>query len=223
MINIYSLLFILILVIPIIFYYYIYFFKFEYSEKYLNLNFNFLISFQVFLSILFASIFPILLSKKIIKKLFNFVTKNLLLFGVFFIFVIIISYMFPYYDLHAESAKQSSSSLAGIGGGLFYKISLLLSNYFIFVTSCFFGLIIVIFLFRNDLKSYLFLVFLMLCYPLKVLYQKYYDIYLLILIFGVCYSQIMSDIIKNKTSYNFFLFLLWNLTIYILSIYYYFL
>jgi len=221
MINIYSFLFVLVLIIPIIFYYYIYILKFTNLEKNLDLNFNFLISFQVFLSIIFASLFPVLLSKKILIKFFNFIKKNLLLFGIFFIFITIINYMFPYYDLYTRSINLSSSSSVGTGGGFFYKISLLFSNYFIFIASCFFGLLILIFLFRNDYKSYLFLAFLILCYPLKILYQKYYEIYSLILIFGVCYSQIILSIIKNKISYNFFLFFLWNLIIYILSIFYY--
>jgi len=220
-INIYSLLFITILIIPIIFYQYIYFIKFANSEKNLDLNLNFLISLQVFLSILFVSLFPIILSKKIIREFLIFIKKNLLLFGTLFISIIVTSYIFPYYDLYTQSINRSSSSLLGTGGGLFYKISLLLSNYFIFVTSCFLGLLIVIFLFKNNYKSYLFLIFLMLCYPLKILYQKYYEIYSLILIFGVCYSPIILKIIKNKTIYSCFLFFLWNLIIYILSIFYY--
>ena len=84
-------------------------------------------------------------------------------------------------------------TLDSLGGGIFIKISNILDNKIVFLASSFFGtLLILLNLNKNNFIVYLCLVF---AFPTIIIYQKYYDpllIILLILTKGGILNQILN-------------------------------
>lgn len=82
------------------------------------------------------------------------------------------------------------------GGGIFYKISQIINFKYVFYTSSFLGFIIIWWNFnRNNLIVYLCILF---AFPFEVIYQKYYDLLLILSIITLTKDDNLKNIFLNN-------------------------
>ena len=98
------------------------------------------------------------------------------------------------------------------GGGVFYKISKL-TNLNLFFFFSLIGVLILNIINKNNLTNNLIYFILVISFPKNIIFQKYYDPLLFILILTLFDSKFISDVINEKKLsliliYGYFLFFL---------------
>jgi len=191
------LLFSAILSVPFLLYYYLFILE-NYismdSQESFNLAFSFNFSFAksslIFLSLYFFYTFPLYFN-----SILNFnikINNNLFIYGVCFIIFLSISIYDPI-------------ALSSFGGGIFYKISEIINFKYLFYTTSFFGFIFLIKnLNVNNIIVYLCIIF---AFPVVIIYQKYYDPMLLLVIIALTKGgELNNKIDKNEINLKFLFF-----------------
>lgn len=175
---------------------------------YQNTNFNeynyigsdFIFNILVFSSLIFFYLSPFLFTQidKIIETIkFKAIRFNFLVIILFFILLLL------FYEIQ----------IVDFGGGIFYKMSKF-TNINLFYLFSFFGMILLILSNVHKLNNFIIFLILILCFPLNIIYQKYYDPLIIILFFTIFRSEFFSMFIINLnktkiilTIFYFFLFL----------------
>lgn len=175
----------LILAIPAFIYFYIFI-------KNNNLNDNALKpdlikNFLIFLSIFFFYFIPIFFNRNYLSKIITILKKDK--FITLFLVAIFFLLSFKY------NIKELSSDL---GGGIVYKICKYINSNIIFFSICFLSSIIIYNFIKFSKKNLLIFLCLLFAFPFTIIYQKYYDPLLWIIIFGLIKSDLIERNIINK-------------------------
>jgi len=144
-------------------------------------------NFLIFLSIFFFYLIPIFLNKNYLNKIIIFLKKEKLI--TLILIVVFIFFNFKY------NIKELSYNL---GGGLIYKICKYIDYNIIFYSICFLSSIIIFNFIKFNKKNLLIFICLIFGFPFTIIYQKYYDPLLWIMIFGLIKSDIIEESIRNK-------------------------
>ena len=194
--KMFNLIFLIIIIfIPFIIYYY-YFFKVNIVYSDFNKNtfdINILNNILIFSSLYLFYTIPFYINS--FTEIKKNILSNLNKFPIiFFIFGVI----YFYYPI----------TLDALGGGIFIKISNILGNKIIFLTSAFFGsFLILLNLNKNNFVVYLCLIF---AFPTIIIYQKYYDPLLIMTILTLTKGGMLNQILNlNKINliyiYSYFI------------------
>ena len=175
----------LILATPALVYLYIFLKKNNISDN--ALKPDLIKNFLIFLSIFFFYFFPIFLNKNYINKIILFIKKEKL--TILILVAVFIFFNFKY------NIRELSENL---GGGIIYKICKYINFNFIFYFICLLSSIIIFNLIKFNKKNLLIFLCLIFAFPFTIIYQKYYDPLLWIIIFGLIRSDIIEKNINDK-------------------------
>ena len=182
--NILIVLFNIVLSVPFILYINYISLDKNFSDSFWFVNFNFIFNILFFTSLFLFYFFPFILNNFSFRYLkLNFLTKKKIFLFLLIIFsLIFITYKIPIYQ---------------IGGGIFYKISMLynINVFFIFALM---GAVVLFFFTDSLFRNYLIFLILIIIFPLSILFQKYYDPLIYILIFTLISSKFIDNLIINK-------------------------
>ncbi len=197
--KIFNLVFLTIIIfIPFVIYYY-YFFKANIIHQSLSNNvfgINIFYNILIFSSLYLFYTIPFYINNftEIKKNIFKNLDKFLIIFFVFGV-------IYFYYPITLDT----------LGGGIFVKISNILDNKFILLTSSYFGTFLILLnLNKNNFVVYLCLIF---AFPTIIIYQKYYDPLLIMSILTLTKGGMLNQILNlNKINliylYSYFIFFL---------------
>ena len=196
--NFYILLFNFICSIPALLYYFIISKNSETSDAFDYIKIDIFFNFLVFTSLFFFYIIPFLFSHNIKDFISLLKTKKKdisIIIAIFLLFFLL--YNMPLHEF---------------GGGAFYKISKL-TNLNLFFFFSLIGVLILYIINRDNLTNYLIYFILVISFPKNIIFQKYYDPLLFILILTLFDSKFISDVINEKklsliSIYGYFLFFL---------------
>ena len=188
----------IIIFIPFVIYYY-YFFKANIIHQSLSNNvfgINIFYNILIFSSLYLFYTIPFYINNftEIKKNIFKNLDKFLIIFFVFGV-------IYFYYPITLDT----------LGGGIFIKISNILDNKFILLTSSYFGTFLILLnLNKNNFVVYLCLIF---AFPTIIIYQKYYDPLLIMSILTLTKGGMLNQILNlNKINliylYSYFIFFL---------------
>jgi hypothetical protein len=173
----------LALSVPFLIYYYL-FIQHSYSYSVATsspLKMNLINNISIFFSLYFFYLAPFYFD-----KIFKFQLpkiKNLFFYLVSFLLFLSISLYDPVI-------------LTSYGGGVFYKISQIINFKYVFYTSSFLGFVIICWNFnKNNLIVYLCILF---AFPFEVIYQKYYDLLLILSIIALTKDDNLQNIFVNN-------------------------
>lgn len=197
--NFFILLFNFICSIPALLYYFIISKNAETSDAFDYIKIDIFFNFLVFTSLFLFYMIPFLLSRKTLNVFFSLlkIKKKIItiIIAIFLLFFLI--YNVPLHEF---------------GGGVFYKISKLtyLSLFFFFSLI---GALMLYIINKNNLTNNLIYFILVISFPKNIIFQKYYDPLLFILILTLFESKFISNIINEKklslvSIYSYFLFFL---------------
>tara|TARA_B100000780_G_scaffold128919_1_gene90393 strand:- start:2407 stop:3660 length:1254 start_codon:yes stop_codon:yes gene_type:complete len=180
-----------------------------YEENYISSGFlkpNLIYNFLIFCSMYLFYILPFVLNMDLYKKIKSYISDHKIYLLIFLsIFIIIyIQYKLPFNQL---------------GGGAFYKISLLINSKLFFISSSFAGLLLILLTVKINFRNLIVLIIFFFMFPFIVIYQKYYDPMMLIIFFGLIksdliYEQFKKKKINMKIVFTFFLLFLIGSNIY---------
>ena len=182
--NILIVLFNIVLSVPFILYINYISLDKNFSESFWFVNFNFTFNTLFFTSLFLFYFFPFILNNFSLRYVgLNFLSKK----NIIILLLIIFSLIFITYDIPINQ----------IGGGIFYKISMLynINLFFIFALI---GSLVLFFFTENLFRNYLMFLILIIIFPLSILFQKYYDPLIYILIFTLISSKFIDDLIISK-------------------------
>ena len=182
--KMFNLIFLIIIIfIPFIIYYY-YFFKVNIVYSDFNKNtfdINILNNILIFSSLYLFYTIPFYINS--FTEIKKNILSNLNKFPIIF-FIFGVTYF--YYPI----------TLDALGGGIFIKISNILGNKIIFLTSAFFGsFLILLNLNKNNFVVYLCLIF---AFPTIIIYQKYYDPLLIMTILTLTKGGMLNQILNHN-------------------------
>jgi len=156
-------------------------------------NINYLSNSLIIFSIILFYIFPFILTKDYL--FFQFYKKKIPQIIIFFLLILS---LYIISNLYLPNIINFSSG----GGGVFMKFFELINldiKLFILLTT-FISLLVIDFIFqKNRLENYFLLVTLILCFPLFIIYQKYFDPLLYLFFIGLINSNYLKDMIFKKT------------------------
>jgi len=175
----------LILATPAFIYLYLYIKKNNIDDN--ALKPDFIKNILIFLSIFLFYFIPIIFNKNYLIKIINFLKKEKLI-------TLILLAVFIFLNLN-YNIKELSSNL---GGGIIYKICNNINNNIIYYFICFLSSLIIYNFSRFDKINLLIFFCLIFAFPFTIIYQKYFDPLLWIIIFGLIKSDIIYESIKNK-------------------------
>jgi hypothetical protein len=175
----------LILATPAIIYLHMFLKNFKLSDN--ALNPDLIKNFLIFLSIFFFYFIPVFLNKDYLKKIIIFLKKEKII--ILILFAVFIFFNFKY------NIKELSNDL---GGGVIYKICKYINYDIIFYFICFLSCIIIYNFIKFNKKNLLIIFCLIFAFPFTIIYQKYYDPLLWLIIFGLIKSDIIEKNITNK-------------------------
>ncbi len=212
----------LILASYVRYYYSIFFLLFFFMmQKKLNFKENlFIILFNSILSVPVILYFLYIIDDESLEQSFHYVgvdfVFNILVFTSLFLFYFIPftfnSYGIEYFKKKFFIKKKTfllSISLSlliyvfynipitSFGGGVFYKISEIFHSKLFYIFA-FFGLLFLVIYNENNFKNYFIYIILIIMFPLNIIYQKYYDPLIYILIFTLIDSKFVNELIKDK-------------------------
>ena len=152
------------------------------------------------LSIIAFYIFPFLFLKK--KNFFSFLKEKLKNYKIFYLFICLIIYLFLL--IQFDPLKKEF-----LGNGLIYKFSIVAFDNFeiskVFLYLSFFASVMIIYLFIDDYRDYLFILILILSSIfIAPLYQEYYDPIMLILRLVFFYTKLSFNFLKTIFIYSYF-------------------
>ena len=196
--NFYILLFNFICSIPALLYYFIISKNTETSDAFNYIKIDIFFNFLVFTSLFLFYIIPFLFSLNIKDFISSLKSKKK---DITIIFVAFLLFFFLY-----------NIPLHEFGGGVFYKISKLTNLNFFFFFSLI-GVLILHTINKNNLTKNLIYFILVISFPKNIIFQKYYDPLLFILILTLFDSKFISEAINKKklsllSIYGYFLFFL---------------
>ena len=201
--------------IPAIYYLYYILINFNFYDKLSSYgNLNYYSNSLIFLSVLFFYFIPFVLTKLNLFFLYYKTRINyvLCLFLIFFLFYFLNKFYYP-----------GLISFSPLGGGIFVKLSKLLSiepELFLSFIS-FLSLLIIDYIFReNKKKNYLLLVIFILSFPVTTIYQKYLDPLFYLVFFGLIDSAYFKNILINE-KINLNLVFAYFFSFYLFSLFYY--
>tara|TARA_B110000971_G_C19535796_1_gene288029 strand:- start:112 stop:501 length:390 start_codon:yes stop_codon:yes gene_type:complete len=93
------------------------------------------------------------------------------------------------------------------GGGIFYKISLLLNSKLFLILSSFIGLLLILVTINLSFRNLFILVVFFFMFPFSIIYQKYYDPMMIIIFFGFIKSNLIYNNINLKKINMLFVFI----------------
>jgi len=184
--------------IPALIYFYYLFFNTEFANA-LNTfgGLNYINStIQILNIILFYTSIVIILS---IKDFLFFLKNNKIKF-IIFSFILLILYLIN------DIFFYSTQSIPKSGGGIFFKFFNIIDlnhKSYLYITSLI-SLMFIDFIFSNNRKlNYMILIIIILSLPLNIIFQKYLDPLIFIILFGLIKSKIIDDLLleKNKLKY----------------------
>jgi hypothetical protein len=141
----------------------------------------------IFLSIFLFYLTPIIFNKNYLTKIIeSFKNEKLIILVLLTVFII---FNFNY------NIKELSSNL---GGGIIYKICKNINYNIIYYFICFLSSLIIYNFAKFNKINLLIFFCLIFAFPFTIIYQKYFDPLLWIIIFGLIKSDIIYESIKNK-------------------------
>tara|TARA_B100001057_G_C22833335_1_gene944285 strand:- start:1186 stop:2430 length:1245 start_codon:yes stop_codon:yes gene_type:complete len=170
-----------------------------------------LLNIIIFLNLILFYLFPFIISKSIYKKMISILKTNLkkILLLVLFIFFV------HYYILDYSNYVQ------GFGGGAFYKLFINILNIpELLVLFSIISLVLLFCFLDKKVSNYIIIILLFFLYPLPVLFQKYYDPLLIIVLFSLLSFD--KDININFLDKKYVVFpTIYFSSFYLFALYYY--
>lgn len=208
------LLFCFILSIPAFVYINYIILNYNFSSLILNKSsINFFNNFLIISTIVFFYIFPFVLIQ--FKELLNFIKKNKMFILIIFLFLTSSYFL--------SNITNNQLIKIDYGGGVFIKFSKMINldiKIIVYVVS-FLSLLCMQFLFQKNLiLNYLVLIILVFTFPLVVIFQKYFDPLLFLILFGLIKSEILDQIFY-KNLMNVLIIYFYFTSFFIISTIYY--
>ena len=183
---------------------FIYLYKFFYFNFFINtyhnyvssgfLELNIIFKLLIFLNLYLFYILPFFVnldSYNVIKK---YIKNNKIYLLIAALIFIIIYFNFTMVDIR-------------FGGGIFYKISLLLNSKLFLILSSFIGLLLILVTINLSFRNLFILVVFFFMFPFSIIYQKYYDPMMIIIFFGFIKSNLIYNNINLKKINMLFVFI----------------
>ena len=199
-----------ILITPILIYYY--FFNIEKLST-ININnngksiieFSIISNLLVFLSLYFFYTFPFYYNSFVEIKKFNL--KKFFIYAFLLLIFIVLSFL-------------EIVNFDNYGGGIIYKISKIINFNLLFYVSAYFGLVLIMLNFNlNNLLIYLCIIF---AFPVSIVYQKYFDPLLILVLTTITTSGLLNKIIMENKINLIILFSYFGLFLLASNYYYYY-
>ena len=208
------LLFCFILSIPAFVYINYIILNYNFSSLILNKSsINFYNNFLIISTIVFFYIFPFVLIQ--FKELLSFIKKNKMFILIIFLFLTSSYFL--------SNITNNQLIKIDYGGGVFIKFAKMINldiKIIVYVTS-FLSLLCMQFLFQKNLiLNYLVLIILVFTFPLVVIFQKYLDPLLFLVLFGLIKSEILDQIFY-KNLMNVLIIYFYFTSFFIISTIYY--
>ena len=208
------LLFCFILSIPAFIYINYIILNYNFSSLILNKSsINFYNNFLIISTIVFFYIFPFVLIQ--FKELLSFIKKNKMFILIIFLFLTSSYFL--------SNITNNQLIKIDYGGGVFIKFSKMINldiKIIVYVVS-FLSLLCMQFLFQKNLiLNYLVLIILVFTFPLVVIFQKYLDPLLFLVLFGLIKSEILDQIFY-KNLINVLIIYFYFTSFFIISTIYY--
>ena len=153
------------------------------SGENVSLSFNFSNKILIICSIILFHFIPFLINKNFFEDIFKTLNTNLLIIGLFFVFLV---YFFDY--------QQNFT-----GGGIFFQISnIFFKNNILFYIISFLSFILIFFLTKKNFENILIFFLLIVSNIQNTIYHKYYDPLLMILFFTLISNPYSLKFFKKK-------------------------
>lgn len=161
------------------------------TESFYFFRFDFIFNYLIFTSLFFFYSIPFFLNRRSYQEFFNFVKqkKKILIFFILVFILLSQLYVIPDFSL---------------GGGIFYKISRLYNLDLLFIFSLF-GSLSLFFFYENSLRNNIIFLLLIFGFPIIILYQKYYDPLIYLVILTLLNSKFFDELICNQNINLFYL------------------
>jgi hypothetical protein len=144
-------------------------------------------NFLIFLSIFFFYFIPIFLNKNYLNRIIIFLKEEKIIILILFSLFIFFNYKYNIKELSYD-----------LGGGVIYKICKYINYSILFYSICFLSSVIIYNFIKFNKKNLLIFFCLIFAFPFTIIYQKYYDPLLWVIIFGLIKSDLIEKIITNK-------------------------
>ena len=173
-----------ILSIPVILYFLYFIENGSLNQSFHYVGSDFIFNILVFTSLFLFYFIPFIFNSYAIDhfKKNLFIKKKFILLSIFLCLLIYVFYNIP---------------VTSLGGGVLYKISEIFYSKLFYIFG-FLGILFLVIFNENNLKNNLIYLILIIMFPLDIIYQKYYDPLIYILIFTLIDSRFVKELIKNN-------------------------
>ena len=156
-------------------------------------------------SIISFFLMPIFIATLAFNKNLIHNKKNIIIYFLISIGILLFLLMFNFDYSQYNAQEKFPKSIAG--GGFFFKLSyIFFSNPYFFYLTSFIGIFFVIYLFKEDKKSFLLFLLLIFGYSGYIIFQKWWEPTLLFVFFLLMDNKITNNFFKNINSLKIYYF-----------------
>jgi hypothetical protein len=145
---------------------------------------NYVNNLSIFFSLFFFYVFPFIINNSFKTILLKNIRNKIIIFFISFLLLSLLLYDLNFYNL--------------LGGGVFIKLSSLMNTKYIFIFFSTLGFVTFVILFSDNYKYLMPFILLVLSFPFDIIYQKYFDPIIIIILFTLISNSYLEKIIKNK-------------------------